>query len=77
MYTTRSFLCKRFLGVKVVRFTEIFTKIDCQERVSVAANIWTARIIPFILAGIVVYISFVLVGPLCGTKLTNLELPLQ
>ncbi|MCJ1293036.1 palmitoyltransferase pfa5 [Xylographa carneopallida] len=30
-----------------------------------AANVWTARVIPLILIGIVCYASFVIIGPLC------------
>ena len=31
-----------------------------------AANVWTARVIPLILIGIVCYASFVIIGPLCS-----------
>lgn len=35
---------------------------------SVTANIWTARIIPVLLAGVVGYATYVLVVPLCGMQ---------
>ena len=34
-----------------------------------AANVWTARIIPLILTGILGYSSWVVVGPLCGREI--------
>lgn len=35
---------------------------------NVTANIWTARIIPIILAGVVGYATYVLVVRLCGMR---------
>jgi palmitoyltransferase len=36
------------------------------ERNRIAINLWTARIIPIILAGVVGYATYVLVALLCG-----------
>ena len=33
-----------------------------------AANIWTARIIPLILVGILAYVTWVFIGLLCGER---------
>ena len=37
------------------------------ERNKIATNVWTARVIPIVLAGVVGYASYVLVALLCGT----------
>jgi palmitoyltransferase len=39
---------------------------DKAERNRIAVNIWTARIIPIILAGVVGYATYVTVALLCG-----------
>jgi palmitoyltransferase len=39
---------------------------DKAERNRIAVNIWTARIIPIVLAGVVGYATYVLVALLCG-----------
>lgn len=42
--------------------------LDPAERQRIALNLWTARIIPLILAGIVGYATYVLVALLAGKK---------
>ena len=36
------------------------------DRNRIAVNLWTARIIPFVLAGVVGYATYVTVALLCG-----------
>lgn len=40
---------------------------DKAERNRIAVNVWTARIIPIVLVGVVGYATYVLVALLCGT----------
>jgi palmitoyltransferase len=44
--------------------------LDKAERNKVALNIWTARIIPIVLAGVVGYATYVFVALLCGRLLS-------
>jgi palmitoyltransferase len=41
--------------------------MDKAERNRIATNLWTARVVPVVLAGIVGYATYVLVALLCGT----------
>lgn len=44
------------------------------EKTRLAANLWTARIVPVVLAGAVGYATYVLVALLCGKSSTNMFL---
>jgi len=44
-----------------------------KERCRVATNIWTARVIPIVLAGVVGYATYVLVALLSGSVHSWLE----
>ena len=38
------------------------------DRNRIAVNLWTARVIPIVLAGVVGYATYVLVALLCGMR---------
>jgi hypothetical protein len=50
-------------GLKGPPEAEMQTKVECNK---ISASLWTARIIPIILAGIVGYATYVLVAILSG-----------
>jgi hypothetical protein len=40
--------------------------VACNEK---TANVWVARIIPVVLVALVIYTTWVVVGPICGRSL--------